>query len=112
MQVAYHENGSTLVVSIITRIYYIRMEVIDNDQYRSLCDKHTSLLRFRINYGGKNIVVQALRSSYKVFYKRNYRAGPWPNCSWQDDTWTECSTLEVAVWIQSIYIAIEQNGLT
>jgi hypothetical protein len=69
MQEACLENDSTLVASILTRIYYIRLEVIDSD-------KHTSLLRFGINYGRKNIIVQALRSSYKVFYKRNYRAGP------------------------------------
>jgi hypothetical protein len=60
MQGAYLENGSTRVASILTRIYYIRMEVIDNDQY-------CSLLQFRINYGRKNIVVQALRRFYKYF---------------------------------------------
>jgi hypothetical protein len=60
MQEACLENGSTRVASILTRIYYIRMEVIDNDQY-------CSLLQFRINYCGKNIVVQALRRSHKYF---------------------------------------------
>jgi len=37
---------------------------------------------------------------------------PWTNFSYQDETWAEFSTLEVAVCAPCSYVALEQNCQT